>query len=301
MASRNDEREYMVYVRIVKPTGMKYYGMTYDIKKRGKRYKSSALEDSIKEYGWDNIKTEIIASGLTRDEAERLEDRLISEGKKRGDCLNKNKSGGRTRDRIKYDHEQYMEHREEHYMVVRDWVNRHKDEVHDYMVKYNKGYFDAYNSSMPRRIYNAVHNYNKKHPDCIIMTPAEAKKMYEETGHVPGFINVDFEYKPQKRLNLALDECIEIAKQYKYAGEFARAHSGVYKILRKNGLLDGLFPNRKKRNKKVLQFTLNDELIKEWDNSSSAGKELGISSDCIRKCCNGKSESIGGFKWKYAE
>ena len=51
--------------------------------------------------------------------------------------------------------------------------------------------------------------------------------------------------------------------------------------------------------KKVQQFNVNNQLIKEWISVGSASKELGISYWGINMCCRGKSKTSGGFIWKY--
>ena len=52
--------------------------------------------------------------------------------------------------------------------------------------------------------------------------------------------------------------------------------------------------------KKVIQYSMEMEFIKEWDSIASASKNLGIGSNCITTCCKGKYKSSGGFIWKYS-
>jgi len=40
-------------------------------------------------------------------------------------------------------------------------------------------------------------------------------------------------------------------------------------------------------------------ILKEWDSISQISKELNIQKSGISKCCSGKLETSGGFKWKY--
>ncbi len=61
------------------------------------------------------------------------------------------------------------------------------------------------------------------------------------------------------------------------------------------GLKNHFTPKNKKI---VLQYSLNDEFIKEWESVSLPSKELNISRH-ISDCCNGKRETCGGFKWKW--
>ena len=54
-----------------------------------------------------------------------------------------------------------------------------------------------------------------------------------------------------------------------------------------------------KRSKKVLQFTLNGELIREWSSLHECERN-GFDHGAVGRCCNGKQKSAYGFKWCYA-
>lgn len=73
---------YTVYIHIA-PNGKKYIGITKQDPiarwKNGYAYrKNDYFFKSIKKYGWDNIKHEILFTDLTKDEAERKEIELIA-------------------------------------------------------------------------------------------------------------------------------------------------------------------------------------------------------------------------------
>jgi hypothetical protein len=53
--------------------------------------------------------------------------------------------------------------------------------------------------------------------------------------------------------------------------------------------------------KKILQYSLDGFLIKEWECILIASKELKINRDSIENCARGKSKSSGGFNWKYKD
>ena len=54
-----------------------------------------------------------------------------------------------------------------------------------------------------------------------------------------------------------------------------------------------------KCSKKVLQFTLDDEFVKEWLSIAECSRN-GYAGANICKCCQGKRKSAYGFKWCYA-
>lgn len=51
--------------------------------------------------------------------------------------------------------------------------------------------------------------------------------------------------------------------------------------------------------KKIAQYDLEHNFIKEWSSMTSASNELGISLSLISNCCNGKIKTCGGFCWEY--
>ena len=72
--------DYVLYVHTF-PNGKYYVGITkQDVCRRwreGKGYEGQLVFDAILKYGWDNIRHEIVATGLTKDEAEQLEIEMI--------------------------------------------------------------------------------------------------------------------------------------------------------------------------------------------------------------------------------
>ena len=77
-----EERIYTVYLHTT-PSGKYYVGITStEVDKRwqhGQGYRSQFFYKAIEKYGWDNIDHEIVASNLTKEEAENFEIKLISE------------------------------------------------------------------------------------------------------------------------------------------------------------------------------------------------------------------------------
>ena len=76
------EREYSVYCHTF-PNGKKYIGISSDCENRwrnGKGYETQPKMDrAIQKYGWENIKHDIVLSGLSKEQANELEKYLISE------------------------------------------------------------------------------------------------------------------------------------------------------------------------------------------------------------------------------
>ena len=56
-----------------------------------------------------------------------------------------------------------------------------------------------------------------------------------------------------------------------------------------------------KKSKQVLQYDLQDNLIKEFPSLIQVYRELGFSYGHIGDCCKGKLKQVYGYKWKYKE
>lgn len=54
-----------------------------------------------------------------------------------------------------------------------------------------------------------------------------------------------------------------------------------------------------KTNKKVIQYTLNSKIVKEWDSLKEASDALSIPSGNISHCCRKIYKTCKGFIWKY--
>ena len=56
---------------------------------------------------------------------------------------------------------------------------------------------------------------------------------------------------------------------------------------------------KKGRKKKIIQYDIEGNFIKEWESIKEAQRKLKISN--IYKCCNGSTKTCGGYVWKYKE
>lgn len=54
-----------------------------------------------------------------------------------------------------------------------------------------------------------------------------------------------------------------------------------------------------KKSKPVLQFDLNNNLIKEWPSAMEVQRKLNFNQSPIGKCCRNKLDKAYGFKWQY--
>ena len=74
-------KRYLVY-KHTSPSGKVYIGITYKTiqgRKNDGYGHNACFRTAIKKYGWDNFNHEVVADGLTLEEAHRLEQELIAE------------------------------------------------------------------------------------------------------------------------------------------------------------------------------------------------------------------------------
>ena len=67
-----------------------------------------------------------------------------------------------------------------------------------------------------------------------------------------------------------------------------------------DGSIADILPNITK-NKKILQFDINEVFINKYNNSIQAEKETGISRKNITRACSGGRKTAGGYIWRYEE
>lgn len=63
--------------------------------------------------------------------------------------------------------------------------------------------------------------------------------------------------------------------------------------------LDNIFTKPIGRNRKIIQYDLDGNFIKEYNSLSEAIKQIGNTS--IYACCRGKIKTAGGYVWRYAD
>lgn len=56
-----------------------------------------------------------------------------------------------------------------------------------------------------------------------------------------------------------------------------------------------------KLSKKVYQYDLNDNFIKEWPSAKEIYRQTGYNNGSISNCCKGKRKTVYGYKWSYVK
>lgn len=168
------EKVYCVYCHTC-PDGMQYIGTTCNVKSRWRAsgYKGTSLAPYIDKFGWKSLIHEVLVTGLTRDEALKIEDELICKARENGTCINQLRSGhystsceciekrreqSRVRSRVHYEanKERYYEHnktfREENPDYHKNWREANPDYMREYCREWRKRKKEQ-NKKSPRGIF----------------------------------------------------------------------------------------------------------------------------------------------------
>lgn len=104
-------------------------------------------------------------------------------------------------------------------------------------------------------------------------------------------------YKPTNETLLKISNAL---KGRKMSAEFCRKTSIRLKgVPKSDSCKKKLSAAKKNSGKKIVQFTLDGILIREWDNIDIISKTLGCSRETIAACCRGRRKTALGFTWKY--
>ncbi len=135
-------------------------------------------------------------------------------------------------------------------------------------------------------------------------------KIIKETGEYPiiGFIKIDL--KPQESLLLEIELISIIGRRSLKTGPLTNLTSGgegVNGFIFSKELKERWSELAKKRakfgkdnhsSKKVYQYLLTGEFIKEWDSKADIQRELKFNTSCINACCKGRCKTAFNYQWR---
>ena len=265
------------------PSGKVYIGQTGQKPENrwdnGRGYKSGYFYCAIKKYGWDNIKHEILFTGLDQLNADIIEEDLIYYYKQIGKSYNL-ATGGK---------------------VNRGW--KHSDETKEKLRILSTGRTLSDEAKEKIRLSKLGEN-----------NPNYGKSPSEE---IRQKISKALKGKRAKRVKQIDPESGEVVKIWNSQTEACEFYNGnpslISDAIRRNSLTKGYYwrfeddntPLIKKKNplnKEVEQIDKNTlEVIKVWDSLSEVERQLNISTSNISNVCKGKRKTAGGFIWRMKE
>lgn len=146
------------------------------------------------------------------------------------------------------------------------------------------------------------YNESKKATNCVLY--GENNGMYGKKGKD----NPNFGRKNTDETKRKMSES---AKGKKRSEKTKKKLSETRKTLFKEGKLEAYHPQWTEEDKakfsdqhSIIVLQLNketEEVIKEYKNVLVSSEETGINKSSIYKCCQGKSKTSGGYKWRYKD
>ena len=152
---------YIVYVHIT-PDGMYYYGVTCQKVERrwrgnGEGYKRTSLQPYIEKYGWNNIQHIVLFENLSKEDALKIEDSLITTAQEDGVCINQRRSGNISKEEC-YRQQCYQQNREKILEHQREYRQQNREKILEYHREYRE-------QNREKRL-EYQREYNKKYREC---------------------------------------------------------------------------------------------------------------------------------------
>ena len=249
-----NERVYFVYSYVWDNLMVAYVGLSYRHKERDDehhglgKYKNNPNKSPVYKFSAENNvsipEVKYHYENLTLEEAQELEDKVKKEYIDKGyEILNKGATGkgigsyGNVG--IKWNRESvYREAKK--YRTSQEFFEKSKSA---YAVSRKHKWFKDY--------YWMVFGHKKLSiNECIERAEKYQTRteFYKNDSNAYKFLctyskeSLDKIFGSSKTKAFSIEECVDIAKKYNSRSELARSHSGVYAKLRKNNILDKLFP-----------------------------------------------------------
>ena len=279
MSNVVENGNYCVYVH-TSPSGKKYVGQTgtkpeyrwgkdgngYLQMKNGK-YRQPSFAYAILKYGWENFKHEIIASNLTKEEADNLEKLLIEKLNTMNSKYGYNlREGGRS-SHISEEQKRKISETLKGNVISESTRRKLSDSM--------RGKYLGANSSCAKKIVQ-----------------------YDMQGNLIKIWDSISDAARELDVNVAnLSKCCNKAVDvYKTIGGYIWRFFGDELTKEHKDRC-----SKRKNSKPIAQHTLSGELIYVFKNMTEAEFATGVHHGNISACCNKRRDKAGGFIWKYYE
>lgn len=276
------ENKYILYIHIF-PNEKKYIGITKQKPEKrwlnGKGYKLCPLMNkAIQKYGWESIKHQILYENLTKEEAERKEIELIAYYKTNqkeygyniengGNCIGthseetKRKIGAKSKGRQT--------------MLGRNITKEHIQKLYEGRIKKSEitGYYGF-----------EGHKHTNKY-----------KK--EMSKKITGIKRSEETKKKISNCKKGNKNCVGRFMSNETRQKISNANKGRKLTKEQKENISKMLKNKKK----VRQYDMQGNFIKEYQSLAQAERETGIFSQNIGKVCKNNQKYAKGFLWRYAD
>lgn len=273
--------KYCVYIHTNKINGKKYVGQTCQKPEyrwnNGKNYKECLhFYNAIEKYGWDEFDHEIIASNLTKDEADNFEKILIQKLDTMNPDIGYNLRAGGSEVIFSEESKKKMSEShiglfvgEKHPMYGKKHSEESKNKISESSLStWADSDFNEKMSEIRKQLWK---NDEYRQRQIKIRT---GKRASEET--------------KQKRSNSLKGE--RNPMYGKHPSEETRQK-----------MSEAQKRAQRQRVRKINQYTIDENFIRTWDCMKQIEDETGIKYQDISKCCRHKRKQAGGFMWHYTD
>lgn len=312
MSNVIENGNYCVYVH-TSPSGKRYVGQTgkkpedrwgkngsrYLKKEKNGEYMHIAFARAILKYGWDNIEHEVVASNLTKEEADNFEKLLIeklnTKNRKYGYNLKDGGVGGGGFS------EETLKKMSEAHKGIKQSEETIRKRAEKLKGKNNPNYGKPMSDKQREKISNSKKGENNnmfgKRLD------EEAVQKIRKSQNVQKIAQYDLQGNLIKIWDSISDAGRELGIIRANISACCRGKrntvSGfIWKYYIDETINEHLFWHNGKR---VVQYSLSGEIIGIFESLTEAQSKTGVSYTGILHCCKGKQHTSGGFIWKYYE
>lgn len=217
-----------------------------------------------------------------------------------------------------------------HIEMVEECPDESRFEREKYWIAYYNSYYDGYNSTLGGE-GSLQHDYDRIW--CLWQEGLSVKSICEEVGccnttaltalSSHGLVRGDYinrvfakeveQYTTSGELVATFSSANEAGRNLGLAngsnilkcchGEIKTSKGYIWKFTEDPTPIEELVISKKKKTtgKIVQQFSLNDELLAEYESCEIAGRVLGKNGSGINRCARGERSTAFGYKWKYKE
>ena len=259
--------------------------------KNGKGYQSQFVYNAIQKYGWDNIKHEVLFSGLTQEEAEQKERELIVQYQSANRNHGYNISlGGNHQGRVSEETKQKLKNR-----IISE-ETKEKLRQANLGKKQSKETIEKRIRSLKGGNSGSFKKGQIPHNKGVSMSEEQKEKLRQANLGKKAWnkgLKMSSEVK-QKLSKIHSKENLssETLKKMSNSQNLRFKTMGVSKETRLKLSLIG--------RKTVIQFSLEGKELNRFNSMIEAESKTNVKRQCISGCCRGVHRSAGGFKWAYA-
>ena len=305
---------YCVYIH-TSPSGKRYVGQTgktpeerwgkngshYLKKEKNGEYVQRYFAHAIIKYGWDNFDHEIIASNLTKEEADSFEklliDKLNTKNRNYGYNLKDGGigGGGFSEETLKKMSESHKGKKQSE-----ETIRKRAEKLRG---KNNPNYGKPMSEEQKRKLSESLKG--RKQSEETIRKRAE-KLRGENNPNYGKPMNEELK-KKLREINLGRKHSEETKKKISIAtkGEnnpfYGQRHSEESRKKMSESHKGQLIGAEHHNSKKIAQYDSLGILIRFWDCINDANREFNIDNAGISNCCRGIQKKAAGFIWRYAD